>query len=54
MKKIFYFLSAVVLFTSCNDDEILKDSENSKSNNTLAMRTNENDKPDEHMPIVLG
>lgn len=54
MKKIFYFLSAIVLFTSCNDDEILKDSENSKSNNTLAMRTNENDKPDEHMPIVLG
>lgn len=54
MKKIVYFLSAIVLFTSCNDDEILKDSENLKSNNTLAMRTNENDKPDEHMPIVLG
>lgn len=54
MKKIFYFLSAIVLITSCNDDEISKDSETSKSDNTLAMRTNENDKPDEQMPIVLG
>ncbi|WP_395042784.1 hypothetical protein [Flavobacterium sp.] len=54
MKKILCFLSAIVLITSCNDDEISKDSETSKSDNTLAMRTNENDKPDEQMPIVLG
>lgn len=55
MKKTLYLFLVTILFANCNnDDEILKDSEISKSNNTLVMRTNENDKPDEHMPIILG
>lgn len=54
MKKLLFFLSAIVLTTSCNDDEIFKNEEEANASNSLTARIYENDKPDEQMPIVLG
>lgn len=53
MKKIFCLLFTAILITSCNEDEILERSGKPETS-SVSGRTNENDKPDKHMQIVLG
>lgn len=53
MKKIFCLLFTTILITSCNKDEILERSGKPEIS-SVSGRTNENDKPDKHMQIVLG
>ncbi len=54
MKKIFYLLSVFVMFSSCNNDDILKDTESDTTSNYASKQIDEEEKPDVHMPIVLG
>lgn len=55
---LFVLFSTILVFIGCSDDEVFKNTDSVSNmetkNNSLTMRLNENDKPDEHMQIVLG
>lgn len=56
MKKVLNLFLVFGLLIGCQNDDFNNKSENTstKSSDQLTMRTNENDKPDEQMQIVLG